>query len=65
MKQALILTAFLCALPVSAVIIPVVNHSFEDVAGGGPTPEFTFGPLNGWDLHDPGGITSGGNGPTY
>ena len=65
MKQALFLTAFLCALPVSAVIIPVVNHSFEDVAGESSFNEFTFGPLNGWDLHDPGGITSGGDGPTY
>jgi len=45
--------------------LPVVNPSFEDISGEDPFNEFTFGPLNGWDLHDPGGITDGGDGPVY
>lgn len=56
------------ALPLSttqADVIPVTNHSFEDISGESPFNEFTFGPLNGWDLYDPDGITSGGAGNTF
>ncbi|MCA9121834.1 MAG: hypothetical protein H6822_11845 [Planctomycetaceae bacterium] len=45
--------------------VVVVNPSFEDIAGETPFNEFTFGPLPGWDLYDPGNITSGGTGPQY
>lgn len=45
--------------------IDVVNHSFEDITGESPYNEFTFGPLPGWDLYDPGNVTSGGDGPVY
>ena len=48
-----------------AAPLAVVNPGFEDISGESPFNEFTFGPLNGWDLHDPGAITSGGAGPTY
>ncbi len=45
--------------------VTVSNASFEDIAGETPFNEFTFGPLPGWDLYDPGAITSGGAGPQY
>ncbi|GAB4180519.1 MAG: hypothetical protein Fur0032_21490 [Terrimicrobiaceae bacterium] len=45
--------------------ILVTNPGFEDISGESPFNEFTFGPLNGWDLYDPGNITSGGAGATY
>ncbi|MEM7228409.1 MAG: hypothetical protein AAF432_06295 [Planctomycetota bacterium] len=46
--------------------ITVVNPGFEDITGESPVNEFTFGPLNGWDLYeDPIGLTDGGNGPTF
>lgn len=45
--------------------IPVVNPGFEDISGESQYNEFTFGPLNGWDLYDPGSITGGGAGNTY
>ena len=45
--------------------IAVVNPSFEDIIGEAPYNEFTFGPLPGWDLYDPGNVTSGGDGPQY
>jgi hypothetical protein len=45
--------------------VAVVNASFEDIAGETPFNEFTFGPLPGWDLYDPGNVTSGGDGPQY
>ncbi|MCB9873185.1 MAG: hypothetical protein H6821_03310 [Planctomycetaceae bacterium] len=45
--------------------IAVVNASFEDITGESPYNEFTFGPLPGWDLYDPGNVTSGGDGPQY
>jgi len=50
-----------------AVDIPVVNPGFEDITGESPFNEFTFGPLNGWDLYeDPAsGFTDGGDGPTF
>ena len=45
--------------------VTLINPSFEDITGESIVNEFTFGPLNGWDLYDPGNITSGGDGPTY
>lgn len=45
--------------------VAVVNGSFEDISGETPINEFTFGPLNGWDLYDPGAVTDGGDGPNY
>ena len=48
-----------------AIEIPVVNAGFEDISGESPFNEFTFGPLNGWDLYDPGNITDGGDGPDF
>lgn len=47
------------------IMIPVVNSSFEDISGETPFNEFTFGPLNGWELYDPGSITNGGAGNTF
>lgn len=46
-------------------IVTVINSSFEDISGETPFNEFTFGPLNGWQLYDPGAITSGGAGNTF
>jgi hypothetical protein len=45
--------------------ILVVNPGFEDISGENVFNEFTFGPLNGWGLYDPGAITNGGAGNTY
>ncbi len=45
----LLLLAQVCA----ADFINVVNPSFEDISGEKPVNEFTFGPLNGWQLYDP------------
>lgn len=45
--------------------IEVVNAGFEDISGETPINEFTFGPLPGWDLYDPGNVTGGGDGPQY
>lgn len=45
--------------------IDVVNAGFEDITGESPYNEFTFGPLPGWGLYDPGNVTSGGEGPVY
>lgn len=54
---------------VRAAPLTVINPGFEDISGETPSGEFTFGPLNGWDLYeDPGPPaldTSGGDGPTY
>lgn len=50
---------------VRAVPLNVVNPGFEDITGETVVNEFTFGPLNGWDLYDPNGITAGGMGGTY
>lgn len=63
-----LLAAFCCVsltASVSAAPIPVTNAGFEDITGESPFNEFTFGPLNGWDLYDPGGITGGGEGGTF
>ncbi|MEM7682231.1 MAG: dockerin type I domain-containing protein [Planctomycetota bacterium] len=51
--------------PAQAAPFPVVNPGFEDIAGESIVNEFTFGPLNGWGLYDPDGVTDGGDGPTY
>lgn len=52
--------------PVHAALINVVNPSFEDTSGSTTLfNEFSFGPLSGWELYDPGTITGGGAGPTY
>lgn len=55
----------LCPSSVSADAITVVNPGFEDISGESQNNEFTFGPLNGWDLYDPDSITGGGAGGTY
>lgn len=78
MKAASILKPCLRKLPVamfvasvllpgtlSAAALSVVNPGFEDIIGETPFNEFTFGPLNGWNVYDPGNITSGGAGQTY
>jgi len=52
------------AAPLAAPLA-VVNPGFEDIGGESPVNEFTFGPLNGWDLYDPSSVTAGGQGPTY
>ncbi len=51
--------------PLQAVSIAIVNPGFENITGESPYNEFTFGPLNGWSLYDPGNITNGGSGPQY
>lgn len=61
----LVLIAVLAWTTAAAAEIPVVNPGFEDIGGESPFNEFTFGPLNGWGLHDPGAITGGGAGPAY
>lgn len=48
-----------------ATDVIITNPGFEDISGENPFNEFTFGPLNGWDLYDPGGIADGGDGPTF
>lgn len=53
------------SLPLQAASVAIVNAGFEDISGESPFNEFTFGPLNGWGLYDPGNITDGGDGPTY
>ena len=53
------------ATAASAAPLAVVNPGFEDISGESPFNEFTFGPLDGWDLYDPGAVTDGGDGPTY
>ncbi len=45
--------------------ILIINPGFEDISGEAPFNEFTFGPLNGWNLYDPGSVTDGGDGPNY
>lgn len=54
-------------VPGAALAAPLVvtNPGFEDISGETPASEFTFGPLNGWDLYDPDGVTDGGDGPTF
>ncbi|TWU03856.1 hypothetical protein [Neorhodopirellula pilleata] len=50
---------------IQAAPVTVINPGFEDISGESTFNEFTFGPLNGWDLYDPNGITNGGAGNTY
>lgn len=50
------------AIPAS---IPMVNPGFEDISGEFIFNEFTFGPPNGWSLHDPNNVTSLGDGPIF
>ncbi len=59
--------ALLVSMASSVVAAPVlvINGGFEDISGEDDFNEFTFGPLSGWDLYDPGFITSGGAGSTY
>lgn len=61
--------SLMIVLPVQATPLTVVNHSFEDISGETTFNEFTFGPLNGWDLYDPGNARTpgldGGDGPDY
>lgn len=66
----LLAALFACALggaPVTSLAaqLLVANPGFEDISGESPSNEFTFGPLNGWDLFDPFTVTAGGEGPTY
>ncbi|TWU54337.1 hypothetical protein Poly51_30540 [Rubripirellula tenax] len=67
----IVIVAFLAHLNVhapdaSAELVTVINSGFEDISGESPFNEFTFGPLNGWDLYDPDGIAAGGGaGATY
>jgi hypothetical protein len=57
---ALGLAAIATAAPVG-----VVNPGFEDITGENIVNEFTFGPLEGWQLHDPDSVAGSGAGPTY
>lgn len=50
---------------VNGAPVTVINPGFEDITGETPINEFTFGPLNGWDLYDPNNITAGGEGNIY
>ena len=61
----LLATQTLVANIALADLIVVVNPSFEDISGETQFNEFTFGPLNGWQLYDPGSITNGGAGGTF
>jgi hypothetical protein len=61
----LLLALSVAAPPSFAAPLAVVNPGFEDISGETPVNEFTFGPLNGWELFDPSVITAGGGGPTY
>lgn len=48
-----------------AAPVAVVNPGFENLSGEAVFNEFTFGPLTGWGLYDPAGITNGGAGNTF
>lgn len=68
LRRAVVLVAslFLASAEIGeAAPVTVVNPGFEDISGETQQNEFTFGPLNGWDLYDPGAITAGGAGATY
>lgn len=52
--------------PLQGASVFVANHGFEDITGETLNNEFTFGPLNGWDLYESTvGQTNGGDGPNY
>jgi len=58
--------ALLLSFQSHAATVMVTNPGFEDISGENVVSgDFTFGPLNGWDLYDPGNITGGGTGNTY
>lgn len=63
--RTLLVATALLSPTTNADVISITNHSFEDIGGESPVNEFTFGPLNGWDLYDPNNITNGGAGNTY
>jgi len=67
MKTPLLATLILLLATSSSQAVPVniINPGFEDISGESPNNEFTFGPLNGWDLYDPNGVAGGGAGGTY
>ena len=65
MTRYILLLSLLGPSSVLAAPITVINPGFEDISGENPFNEFTFGPLNGWGLYDPSGITAGGAGGTY
>ena len=63
---SLAIVSLFCVTQTSfADFIDVINPSFEDISGETPFNEFTFGPLNGWQLYDPNSITNGGAGGTF
>ncbi|TWT54902.1 hypothetical protein Pla22_25560 [Rubripirellula amarantea] len=49
----------------SAELISVINPGFEDISDESVFNEFTFGPLNGWQLYDPNSVAGSGAGPNY
>ncbi len=51
-----VLMLFGLAGSAQAMIVPVVNHSFEDITDQSTFNEFTFGTPTGWDLYDPDGV---------
>lgn len=53
------------AIGAQAAPVTIINPGFEDISGETIFNEFTFGPLNGWALYDPGTIADGGDGPTF
>ena len=55
----------LAAWQADGATVTIVNPGFEDISGESQSNEFTFGPLNGWDLYDPSMIAGGGAGGTY
>lgn len=65
MKYGWLLLIFGWCSSAHAASITIVNSGFEDISGESSVNEFTFGPLNGWGLYDPGNITNGGAGSTY
>ncbi len=60
-----VVSLHILASPLPAELVSVVNSGFEDISGESASNEFTFGPLNGWDLYDPNAITGGGEGGTF
>lgn len=65
-SAALVAMAILGFANASANALTVINPGFEDISGETPSGEFTFGPLNGWDLYEESvGLTDGGDGPTF
>ncbi len=66
-RTTLCVTLLMASMIPSAHAVPlaVTNPGFEDISGESPFNEFTFGPLNGWELYDPENITGGGAGGTF